>query len=128
MLKMPVRGPGDWMATVAAAWSAVTTPLFLFVPLGQSCAGSGLPACSNPSIAAVSPPAATAVFLIVALAFGLLPFGLRRRRAWLRAWALFPLLAFFGTFGADVWILPAGVLAFIASFLPFPADRGTSLG
>ena len=117
-LKVPVRGAGGWMATVAAAWAVAAAPVFLFMLLGPSCAAGST--CTNPAIAAVSPPVATVGFLIVSLAVGILPFWLRRRRRWLRAWALLPLLVVLGTFGADVWILPAGVLAFIASFLPVP--------
>ena len=125
--KLRVLGAGEWMATAAAAWSAATTPLFLFGPLGRSCNGAGVSTCSNPSIAALSPLAATVGFLIVALGLGILPFWLRRRREWLRVWAFFPLLVLFGTFGADVWVLPAGVLAFVASFFPSSTNHREAL-
>lgn len=126
LVKAPVRGAGDWLATAAAAWAVAAAPVFLFVPLGRSCAGAGPSTCVNPTIAAVSPLAATLAFLVMALVVGILPFVLRRRRGWLRAWALLPLLVVLGTFGADVWILPAAVLALIASFLPAPTAGGAA--
>lgn len=108
-----LHGPREWMALAASSWAVLVGAVYWFLPTG--CVG----ACAHaPTIASQVPIWWTIGFVIGGVAFGLLPFVLRRTKAGPALWGVVVLLFFVPLFGADLLLVPAAFFAILASLVP----------
>ena len=56
--------------------------------------------------------------VVLLVLFAVLSFRFRHSRPWLLAWASVILVFFVVSFGLDLWLLPAGMMALFATILP----------
>ncbi len=123
-----LQGPREWMALVASSWAVLVGGVYWFLPTG--CASSGRRCTDTTNIATHLPLWATAALVLAGIAFGLLPFLLRRTKIGPAVWGVAVLLLFVPLFGADVLLVPAAFFAILASLVPRrlsptgPSDAG----
>ena len=111
-----LRGPREWMALVASTWAVLVGAVYWFLPTG--CASPGPQCARATAIAAQVPFWWTIGFVLGGVAFGLLPFALRRTKTGPALWGVGVLLFFVPLFGADLFLVPASFFAILASLVP----------
>lgn len=111
-----LQGPREWMALVASSWAVLVGAVYWFLPTG--CVGTGHGCTQVTTIATQVPFWWTIGFVLGGVAFGLLPFVLRRTKAGPALWGVAVLLFFVPLFGADLLLVPAAFFAILASLVP----------
>ncbi len=111
-----LHGPREWMALVASSWAVLVGAVYWFLPTG--CTSVGNRCTDVTTIATQVPLWGTAGLIVAGVAFGLLPFVLRRTKAGPALWGVVVLLFFVPLFGADLLLVPAAFFAILASLVP----------
>ena len=111
-----LHGPREWMALVASSWAVLVGAVYWFLPTG--CVSTGRGCTQITTLATQLPLLATIGLVIGGVAFGLLPFVLRRTKVGPALWGVGVLLFFVPLFGADLLLVPAAFFAILASLVP----------
>lgn len=128
--RLAISGWSQGLASLAALWAVVVGIIFWFLPTGTQCTSALVSA--SPGTAASSSTASTCtsttvagsvhgtvvLLIILTVAFGLLPYVFRKTRWVLAVWGGAILAFYVLTFGFDIFLVPAGIVALTASLLP----------
>lgn len=116
-----VHSTSEWLACLATGWALAAGLAIFFLPSGISCVqamGTGRDHCVSTTLAASLPSGLAMLCVVLLVLFAILPFQFRHSRPWLIAWASVILVFFVVSFGLDMWLLPAGMMALLAATLP----------